>query len=112
MELVCNRVAIIKEGNVLACESMQVLLAKGRMLQVRVANPPQAIAILKNTPWIKNITESEGYVLIDTPEENAAAVTRLLALNNMFLSSLTVRSNDLESVFLELTGGDNNVKAN
>jgi len=31
VELVCNRVAIIKEGNVIACESMQVLLAKGQM---------------------------------------------------------------------------------
>jgi len=44
VELVCNRVAIIKEGNVIACESMQVLLAKGQMLQIKVENPQQALA--------------------------------------------------------------------
>jgi len=38
-------VAIIKEGNVIACESMQVLLAKGQMLQIKVENPQQAMVI-------------------------------------------------------------------
>ena len=112
VEKVCDRVAIIKEGNVLACEHIQVLLAKGQMLQIKVENPPQAIAIMKNLQWIKTVTEENGYLLVDVPRENASRITKILAENNIFLSELSVRSTDLESVFLELTGSDTNDKVN
>ena len=112
VEKVCDRVAIIKEGNVLACESMQVLLAKGQMLQIKVENPPQAVAVLQKQEWIKNITSADGYLLIDAPKEDAQRVTKILAENNIFVSELSVKSSDLESVFLELTGSDNNDKVN
>ncbi len=112
VEIVCNRVAIIKEGNVLACESIQALLAKGRMLQIKVENPQLALAILKNATWIKAVVAENGYLLVDAPEENAAGITKILSQNNIFLSALSVRSSDLESVFLELTGSENHVKAN
>ena len=108
VELICDRVAIIKQGNVLACESVQVLLAKGQMLQIKVENPPQAIAIMKNLQWIKTVTEENGYLLVDVPRENASRITKILAENNIFLSELSVRSTDLESVCLELTGSDTN----
>ena len=112
VELVCDRVAIIKEGNVIACESMQVLLAKGQMLQIKVENPPQALAFLKNLTWIKNVTQDNGYLLVDAPKEDAQRISKILAENNIFVSELSVKSSDLESVFLELTGSETNGKAN
>jgi ABC-2 type transport system ATP-binding protein len=112
VELVCNRVAIIKEGNVIACESMQVLLAKGQMLQIKVENPQQAMAFLKSLAWIKNVTLADGYLLVDAPKEDAQRLSKILAENNIFVSELSVKSSDLESVFLELTGSETNGKAN
>jgi len=99
VELVCNRVAIIKEGNVIACESMQVLLAKGQMLQIKVENPQQALAFLKSLAWIKNVTLADGYLLVDAPKEDAQRLSKILAENNIFVSELSVKSSDLESVF-------------
>src|SRR5208283_838922 len=110
VELVCNRVAIIKEGNVIACESMQVLLAKGQMLQIKVENPQQALAFLKSLTWIKNVTQDNGYLLVDAPKEDAQRISKILAENNIFVSELSVKSSDLESVFLELTGSETNGK--
>jgi ABC-2 type transport system ATP-binding protein len=112
VEKVCNRVAIIKEGNVLACESMQVLLAKGQMLQIKVEDPQQAMAVLKKIDWIRSITLNDGYLLVDAPKEDSQRISKILAENNIFISELSVRSSDLESVFLELTGSDNNDKVN
>ena len=112
VEKVCDRVAIIKEGNVLACESMQVLLAKGQMLQIKVENPQQTMAVLKKFEWIKNITQNDGYLLVDAPKEDSQRISKILAENNIFISELSVRSSDLESVFLELTGSDSNDKVN
>ena len=112
VEKVCDRVAIIKEGNVLACEHIQVLLAKGQMLQIKVENPQQAMAVLKKFEWVKNVTQSEGYLLIDAPKEDSQRISKILAENNIFVSELSVKGSDLESVFLELTGSDNNDKVN
>ena len=112
VELVCDRVAIIKEGNVIACESMQVLLAKGQMLQIKVENPQQALAFLKSLAWIKNVTQDNGYLLVDAPKEDAQRISKILAENNIFVSELSVKSSDLESVFLELTGSETNGKTN
>ena len=112
VEKVCDRVAIIKEGNVLACEHIQVLLAKGQLLQIKVENPQQAMAVLKKLEWIKNVTQSEGYLLVDAPKEDSQRISKILAENNIFVSELSVKGSDLESVFLELTGSDNNDKVN
>jgi len=112
VEKVCDRVAIIKEGNVIACESMQVLLGKGQLLQIKVENPQKAIAVLKNYDWIKSITQSDGYLLVDAPKEDSQRISKILAENNIFISELSVKSTDLESVFLELTGGNNNEQIN
>jgi ABC-2 type transport system ATP-binding protein len=112
VEKVCDRVAIIKEGNVIACESMQVLLAKGRMLQIKVENPQPAMAILKNVPWIKAVVAENEYLLVDAPKEDSQRISKILAENNIFISELSVKSTDLESVFLELTGGNNNEQIN
>jgi len=104
VEKVCDRVAIIKQGQVLACDSVKNLLTKGQLLQIKVDNPAQAVGILRTMPSIKSITEENGYLLVDVPRENASMVSKILAENNIFISELSVRSTDLESVFLELTG--------
>jgi hypothetical protein len=77
-----------------------------------VENPQQAITVLKKFEWIKNVTINDGYLLVDAPKEEAQLVSKILAENNIFISELSVRSSDLESVFLELTGSDNNDKVN
>jgi ABC-2 type transport system ATP-binding protein len=112
VELVCDRVAIIKQGNVIACESMQTLLAKGQVLQIKVENPQQAISVLQKETWIKSIVEKDGYLLIDVPKEESQHVSKILAGNNIFVSEISVKSSDLESIFLELTGGNNNEPIN
>jgi ABC-2 type transport system ATP-binding protein len=112
VEKVCNRVAIIKEGNVLACESVRALLSQGQMLQIKVENQQQAMAILKDLEWIKGITPDGDYLLVDASREDSQRISKILAENNIFISELTVRSSSLESIFLELTGSDNNVKVN
>ncbi len=53
VELVCQRVAIIKQGTMLANAPIDELTTKGQVLRIRVEEPPRAASILKNLPWIK-----------------------------------------------------------
>jgi len=106
VEQVCNRVAIIKEGVMLACAPVQELLAQGQMLQIKVDDPAQAAAILSGLPWIKSVQRENDYLIVDASRESASRVNKALAEHSIFASELTSRNVSLESVFLQLTGGE------
>ena len=106
VELVCNRVAIIKQGVMLACAPIQELLAQGQMLQIKVDDPAQAAAILSGLAWIKSVKIENDYLIVDILKESASRVNAALAEHNIFASELVTRGTSLESVFLQLTGGD------
>jgi len=106
VEQLCNRVAIIKEGVMLACAPIQELLAQGQILQIKVDDPVQAAAILTGLPWIKSVKRENDYLIVDASKESASRVNKALAEHNIFASELTSRSVSLESVFLQLTGGE------
>jgi ABC-2 type transport system ATP-binding protein len=105
VELVCNRVAIIKEGITLIDAPIQELLSRGQILQLRIDKPAEAAQVLSQTSWIKSVKLEEGYLLVEAPPDSASQITKILAEHGLYLSELTKRSSSLESIFLELTGG-------
>jgi ABC-2 type transport system ATP-binding protein len=105
VEQVCTRVAIIKNGIMLACSSIQELLGQGQKIQIKVENSENALTILENMPWIKSVKIENGYLVVDTGTD-ASQVNKVLAEHNIFASEIVNRTVSLESVFLQLTGGE------
>jgi ABC-2 type transport system ATP-binding protein len=106
VEMVCDRVAIIKQGKMLANAPVKELLAKGQLLQIKVENPQQAVAILENIPWINSVKTEDDYIIVDVPKESDSQVNKALADQGIYASELVNRNVSLESVFLQLTGGE------
>ncbi|HEX9897387.1 MAG TPA: ABC transporter ATP-binding protein [Dehalococcoidales bacterium] len=106
VEQVCDRVAIIKQGVMLICAPIHELLAQGQMLQIKVDDPAQAVAALSALPWINSVKRENDYIIVDAPKDSASRVNKVLGEHNIFPSELTTHSVSLESVFLQLTGGD------
>jgi len=106
VEQVCDRIAIIKEGAMIACAPMHELLTQGQTLQIKVDEPEQAAAILTSLPWIKSVKRENDYLFVDAPKESASRVNKALAEHNIFASELVSGNVSLESVFLQLTGGE------
>jgi ABC-2 type transport system ATP-binding protein len=106
VELVCSRVAIIKQGVTLINAPIQELLNRGHLLQIRVDEPAKAAPFLSGIPWIKSTKIQDGYLIVEAPQENASQITRILAEHGIYLSELVKRGTSLESVFLQLTGGE------
>ena len=104
VELVCDRVAIIKQGVTLINAPIQELLNRGQVLQIKVDNPTKAVPILSEIPWIKSVKIEGGYLIVEAPQESASQVTQILAEHGLYLSELVKRGSSLESVFLHLTG--------
>jgi len=112
VELVSDRVAIIDHGTMIANAPLQELLTKGQMLQIKVEDKAKANGILKNLPWIKSIREENGYLVVDAPPNSASQVNKALAEQSIFASELISRVSSLESIFLQLTGKENNAQIN
>jgi ABC-2 type transport system ATP-binding protein len=104
VEQVCQRVAILKEGQLLAMGAVDALLRRGQGVQVRVASDPQqAIDILRGVEWIKGVEQREGRLIIDAPSERAPEINALLARQEVLVAEIRTREESLEEFFLEIT---------
>ena len=106
VELVCNRVAIIKQGVMLANSTVAELTSHGQLLYIKVENQTAALSILKSQPWIKSVISVNGYLIVDAPGDSAARVNQVLAENKIFAFELVNKAASLEDVFLQVTGGN------
>ena len=105
VELVCSRVAIIKQGSIVANAPIKELLSGGNLLQIKVDNMEKATEILKLLPWIKSVKTEGEYLIVDVPAERSGEVNLALAQKGIMVAELVNRTASLESVFLQLTGG-------
>jgi len=106
VELVCDKVAIIKQGAMVTTAPVQELLKRGQQIQIKVDDPAQAVAILSALPWIKSAKREDDYLIVAAPKESASRINKALAEHDIFASELVSRGVSLESVFLQLTGGE------
>ncbi|MDO8491419.1 MAG: ABC transporter ATP-binding protein [Dehalococcoidia bacterium] len=109
VELVCHKVAIIKQGQLIACAPVKELLSKGHGFQIVVEDLSRAAAILSALPWVKSVKQEGAYLVVDAPKDSGALLNKALAEGKIFASELVGRTSSLEEVFLQLTGGENGV---
>jgi len=105
VEMVCTRVAIIKKGVMLANASIQELLARGQVLEIKVDDLVKAKAILTGFPGVKSVKMENGYLMVEALPESASRLNKALAEQGVFASELINRNTGLENIFLQLTGG-------
>jgi ABC-2 type transport system ATP-binding protein len=103
VEQVCNHVAIIKKGKVIALGAPNDLIKHGDTLQIRVTDIDKAVAILNEEDWVSSITRESDLLILKAPTERATDISALLAKNSVFISEMKAREDSLESFFLELT---------
>ena len=106
VELVCDRVAIIKQGTMIANAPVRELVTNAQVFQIRVDDVVGATAVLQDLPWIKSVKAEDGYLVVEAPKDSGSQVNQALAQKNIFASELVNHVASLEDVFLELTGGE------
>jgi len=106
VEQVCEHVAIIKQGRMIAQGKVKDLIKRGEMLQLRVTEPDRAMAVLREQSWISSLAREGDLLLLGVPAERATEVSAILAKNGVFVSEMKAREDTLESFFLEMTEED------
>lgn len=123
VQQVCTRVAILKDGAMLAQGQVGELLADGSGIQLafpRLEDFPRAVAALQaaetsGTTWLhgaRYVPPEPGMVvppggwclLVRAPTERAAELNQLLASHGIYASEVRRREASLEQFFLALTG--------
>jgi ABC-2 type transport system ATP-binding protein len=106
VEMVCDRVAIIKQGTLLADAPVKELLAQGQKVLVKLDDFTRAAEVLSALPWIASVQRQNDYLVVDAGKEPPWQVNKALAEKQIYASEITRSNTSLESVFLQLTGGE------
>lgn len=100
IEQLCTRVAIMKQGRIIAQGHVAELLS-GRVFVRVVGNPAHAEALLRRADWVREVQPFEQGLLIETQPERIAEISTLLSAQGFALAEM--RPQSLEEVFLRLT---------
>lgn len=105
VQQMCDRVAIVARGRLVAEGPVGDVLARGRATRLVVKADPLdgALATLRSAQ-LDAAVDGDRLVVELAPDE-AARITRVLADAGIYLSELRPEEVDLETVFLELTAG-------
>jgi ABC-2 type transport system ATP-binding protein len=108
VEQLCHRLAILREGRIVAEGATNDLLGAGERLFVRFDTPDEAASALAilgpaATPAGDGRQVPSSALLVDVPPADASRVNRTLGSAGLYPAELTPRRQSLESVFRELT---------
>jgi len=106
VEQLCQRVAILKEGQVLAQGKVTELLRRGQGVQIRVVNDPQkAVQFLQTLPGIKEkeISLTENLLFLAVASERIPEINHFLSQKGILVAEIRAKEETLEDFFLALT---------
>jgi ABC-2 type transport system ATP-binding protein len=107
-DFLCNRVAIIDEGKIIAIDSPENLKRKigGDALIIEADDKEKTKQVVSKLSFVKKVSEVDGkiYVNIENSEENLPSVFEALRNNNIKIKSISVRKPSLNDVFIHYTG--------
>ena len=104
VEAVCDSVAILSKGKLIAQGDVAELLGVGAQIQFRTTDDAKAKEVLSAVDWIKGLEEEEGYLVANAPSEKSGELTAALSGAGVYVTEMRPRAKTLEQYFLEVTG--------
>jgi ABC-2 type transport system ATP-binding protein len=105
VERLCERVAILDRGRLIAEGRVDDLLRGATGITVRVAgDPARALEVLRAVPGVSGVTCDGDVLQVDAAAARAAELNALLVARGVDVAEIRSRERHLEDVFLALTG--------
>lgn len=106
VEQLCQHVAILKQGKMIAQGRVADLLSRGQRVHVRVgAEPDRANTLLCSLAWVSGVEQHGDALVVHAPAERAAEINALLAQHGIPVAEIRAEQQRLEAFFLEIVGG-------
>ncbi|WP_448337483.1 ABC transporter ATP-binding protein [Chloroflexus aurantiacus] len=104
VEQLCSRVAILKEGKLIASGDVATLLRRGQGVRLRVqGDPGPAVSLLRTLSWVNSVTVQGDAILIDAPADRTAEINALLIRADIVVAEIGASHSSLEEFFLTVT---------
>lgn len=103
VEQVCDDVAILSRGQLLAQGKVRDLLRSQGAVRLKTTDDGQARKILGALDWVSSVSIEEQYLTAGVPPERAGDLTRALCQHDVFVTEMLPRKVSLESYFLQVT---------
>jgi ABC-2 type transport system ATP-binding protein len=104
VEQVCDNVAILSRGKLLAQGKVGELLNRSGAVRLRTTADPQAEQILGALEWIASVRSEGGYLVANVAPERSGDITQALAQQAVYVTEMVPVRVTLERFFLEVTG--------
>jgi len=105
-ELVCDNVAVLSRGRLIAQGSIKELLRQHDGLRLRTTDDTKAQAILAGIRWVEHVERHDGGLLVTGSQARAWELSRDLAVQQVYVNELVPVHRSLEEFFMEITGTD------
>ena len=106
VQQICGRVAIINLGELVKVARVAELLESQGEFVVSVENAEAVLELLQRQDWGRSARIDGGSLICSSPTGRGRDLARFLAGAGHWPDSLAERHQDLEDIFLSLTGGD------
>lgn len=104
VEQLCQRVAILKEGKLIAAGEVATLLRRGQGVRVRVqGDPGPAVSLLRGLAWVSSVTVQGDALIVDAPADRTAEINALLIKADIVVAEIGASNSSLEEFFLTVT---------
>src|ERR1700681_1654880 len=104
VQLICTRVAIINHGKLIRVAPVHDLLQSSGEFEVKVDSPDKLLAALHLQLWAQQARTEDGLVITPAPEGRGRNLIKFLVEGGYAPDSVSERQQDLEDIFLKLTG--------
>jgi ABC-2 type transport system ATP-binding protein len=105
-ELVCDNVAVLSRGKLIAQGSIQELLRQHDGFRLRTTDDAKARAALADMNWVAHTEHQDGGLMVTAPPARAWEISRALAQRDVYVNELMPVHRSLEEFFMEITGTD------
>jgi ABC-type multidrug transport system ATPase subunit len=105
-ELVCDNVAVLSRGKLIAQGSIQELLRQHDGFRLRTTDDAKARAALADMNWVQHTEHRDGGLMVTAPPARAWEISRALAERDVYVNELMPVHRSLEEFFMEITGTD------
>lgn len=107
IEQICNKIAILKEGQILAQGKVDELLCKkSEIVELYTENSEQAFNSLQNAHYVRSISQFKDKLILEINKDCSGELTRFLVSRNIEVKYLIPKKQSLEDYFIMKTKGD------
>ena len=106
VELVCDSVAILAKGRLIAQGNVEDLVHRQEQIQLSTTGNAEACDILASLDWVQGAVVENGRLVVTAPIERSWELTAALSRSQVYVTEMWPLQISLEEYFLDVTAED------